>query len=103
MSASSPTLTELALRVNKLLSRASCMNVARSLAESCLADPLQSRVDSLQFRTDPSNPLDWTPDSLARERGTEEYAALTSAQTALVVSALHDVYCNGVEKVFSLT
>jgi hypothetical protein len=41
MSTSSPALTALALRVNELLSRASCMTTARRLAESCLADPLQ--------------------------------------------------------------
>lgn len=103
MSASSPTLTALALRVNELLSRTSCMTAAKKLAESCLADPSQSRVDALQFPTAPDNPLDWTDDSLARERGTEEYAVLTPGQMALLVAALHDVYCHGVEKVFAVT
>src|SRR6266436_4472709 len=95
-------LQNLALRVDELLRRPENMAGARRLAEACLDDPAQGHVDALQFPTSPMDPYDWTSDSILRERGLEETPVLTSAQMALALAALHDVYCSSVEKVVAV-
>jgi hypothetical protein len=99
MSPSFSGLVALALRVNEILTKPACMAAMRRLAEFCLADPVNSRIDALEFPTNPGDGFDWTENSLARERWIKEYTVLTPEQTALVVAALHDYHCNGVEKV----
>jgi hypothetical protein len=78
------------------------MAAARAWAEACLTDPAQGHVDALQFPTDPSNPYDWTAESIQREQGVEETPVLTPGQTTLAMAALHAVHCPSCEAVISL-
>lgn len=96
------TLAELARRVHLLILPPERLKKTRDLAENCLADKKRGHIDALQFPTDPENEYDWTPESLARERGQEECVTLTVEQTALVVAALHDAYCHNVEPVIPI-
>jgi hypothetical protein len=77
------------------------MPAARRLAEACLNDPEQGRVEALQFPEYPANPFLGTDEAALRERGEEETLVLTPAQRALALAALHAVYCRGFEPVLA--
>jgi len=94
-------LAELAQCLDELLLRPGNMPAARRLAEACLNDPEQGRVEALQFPEYPANPFLGTDEAALRERGEEETLVLTPAQRALALAALHAVYCRGFEPVLA--
>jgi hypothetical protein len=89
----SPALAELALRVDELLMRPGNMAASREMVESYLAGRVQGTVDAIRFPLHPNEPEDPSIDQLV---------PLTPGQMAAALVALHDVYCDGVEKVVAI-
>jgi hypothetical protein len=124
----SPGLYHLAVQVDGLLLNNAAMCEMRSSGKAYLAErvarqshdfetvehpvtgelvemaPAQdTQGDSILFPTDPANPFDWTDATIAIERRMEDAPVLARGERAIVLAALHDVYCHGVEKVFPKT
>lgn len=99
--AMSPALINLATQVHALLLRPGNLDATRRLAEACLADPEQGRVDALQLPRHPDYHL-YEPDPWERETSFEGSPTLLPGQMALALAALHDVGCSHVEKVISI-
>jgi hypothetical protein len=82
------TLIALAQCVDDLFLNAAHRTVVGTFALSCLNDPNQSRVGALQIPADPTESID----------DQESDTPLTLGQRALLIVALHDVYCPDAEE-----
>jgi hypothetical protein len=85
-----PSLGDLALRIDELLLQPGNMAVARALTESYLAGRLQETIPAIPFPAHSDEPID------------EDDVALIAEQAVATATALHDVYCRGVEKVVAI-
>src|SRR5205823_5657946 len=86
-------LSTIALRVDELLLEPANMAAARAWVECYLAGRVQGTIDPIRFPIDPQDEYD-VPD--------ESRDALTPEQVAAALVALHDVLCDGVDKVISI-
>lgn len=96
-----PSLVSLAVRVHEFLLRPGHMAAARSMAESCLDNPIHGNIRSLRLPANPDVTI-FQPEDDEQDRGFCGPPTLTTGQIALIVAALHDVGCPHVEKVIDI-